>query len=234
VGPRQPTPVPGVAPRPPTAAVAGRPGPARGVRGGLALAVRLAGAAGLAAALSGCGRAALSGPPTTTTPAPPATSTTLAPIGYLADYGATVATWDADHHPDPLGTGGFWPRLSNGLDTYVDVRFVDGRALEYRENLDPPVSASTALSVLGDELPPDARVLLERTAPPGAPVCEQIVEASPTLRTLAHVDVLAELWSSGEPFDPNDVVAITYAPVASPAAVGPCGTRRGSGASRRQ
>lgn len=64
---------------------------------------------------------------------------------------------------DPNGTG-YWPRLATGVDTYTSVRFFQGRALRYTENLYPSLPAASALHVIGDELPPDAHVVTTRRA----------------------------------------------------------------------
>jgi hypothetical protein len=116
---------------------------------------------------------------------------------------------------DPRGTG-YWPRLGSGYDTYTSVTFSGGRALRYTEHLYPDMSSASALKVVGDELPPDARVVSDPPVPPGHPACAQVVESSRTIRALAGVEVLAELRSSGPGYDPGAVSSITYQPLTTP------------------
>lgn len=172
----------------------------------------------LAAAAAACGTAAPPRPTTTTTtarPGPPSTASTgptatTTGSGYLSGFGATEASWAAGHHPDPSSpAGNYWPRLADGRDTYAGVRFVGGRALSYVENLDPPETAADARAVVGDELPPDARVVSDTTTPGG----ERLVEASPTLSAAIGENVAVEMASGGSSYDPSRVTSLTYSAV---------------------
>lgn len=180
---------------------------------------------GLALAFAACGPAShhASGPEapsrarTTTTRPPPSTtsSTASASLGYLTGYGATQAVWDQSHTANPEGTG-FYPILGNGLDTYTNVEFTNGRALSYTLNLYPAAPVDQALSSVGDEMPFDAKVIYNQPSPATNPVCQQVVETSPTLQAAAGVDVLAELRSDGPTLDTDAVSEITFQPFTGP------------------
>ncbi|MBO0893640.1 MAG: hypothetical protein J2O39_04620 [Acidimicrobiales bacterium] len=153
---------------------------------------------------------------TTTLSAPSSAPTTgSASLGYLTGYGATQAVWYQSHTPDPDG-GGFFPRLGNGDDTYTGVQFTKGRALAYTEHLYPPVPIDQALSSVGDELPFDATVVHNGPSPPTEPACEQVVETSPTLQSMAGVEVLAELRSDTSTLDTGAVSEISFQPFTGP------------------
>ena len=176
---------------------------------------------GLVLVVAACGPAshhASGGTPTgsattTTTRSPEATTSTTAStsLGYLTGYGATQAVWDQSHSADPDGAG-FFPRLGNGDDTYTSVEFTNGRALSYIEHLYPPVPIDQALSSVGDELPFDATVVHNAPSPATNPSCEQVVETSPTLRSMAGVEVLAELRSDTPALDSGAVSEISFQP----------------------
>lgn len=155
----------------------------------------------------------------TTTTTPPARSTTSTTgstsLGYLTGYGATQAVWYQSHTPDPDGSG-FFPRLGNGDDTYTGVQFTNGRALYYTEHLYPAVPVDVALSSVGDELPFDATVVHNAPSPATNPVCEQVVESSPTLQSAAGVEALAELRSDTTALDTDAVSEITFQPFSGP------------------
>lgn len=152
---------------------------------------------------------------TTSSSAGPAPTTASTSPGYLTGYGATQAVWYQGHTPDPDG-GGFFPRLANGKDTYTSVKFVNGRALFYTENLYPPAPLDQALASVSDELPFDATVVHNAPSPATAPSCQQVVETSPTLRAEAGVQVLAELRSDTPSLDATAISEITYQPFTGP------------------
>lgn len=171
-----------------------------------------------------------SGAPTSRPPATAAVATTATtaatPVSTVADqltaWGATEANWDLNHQPDPRVPNhtGFWPRLSNGLDTYASVNFAGGKALRYTENLYPAETSSQARYVVHDELPPSAHLVsAERQS-----ACEELVFASPKLTAMTGGGVRATLHSPGAVFDAADVVSITYRPstLAAPIPSAPC------------
>ncbi len=143
------------------------------------------------------------------------TTASPAPADLLSGFGATEAGWASGHELDPDGRG-YWPRLANGLDTYTSVQFVRGRALRYTENLFPAMPVSGALHVIGDELPPDARLVHYGPSPPVHPSCTQVVESSPTLRSKAGVEVLVEMRSGGARYDSAAVTSLTFQPLTGP------------------
>ena len=153
----------------------------------------------------------------------PTTSTTIVPAAPpLVGWGATKAQWYANHTPDPLvpnGTG-FWPRNSDGLDTYASVRFVHGRALSYVLNLEPPLPVSGAEHWVLDELPPDAHLVLARAEPAGAPSCEVMVFTSRLVLAAVHRNVLAVARSLDPALDPATIWSIQLSPI-SPGATPP-------------
>ncbi|MGH9063051.1 MAG: hypothetical protein ACRDZQ_14550 [Acidimicrobiales bacterium] len=152
--------------------------------------------------------------PTTTAARP---TTTASAGGYLTGFGATRATWAAGHTPDPSGpAGSYWPRLSDGKDSYASVRFVGGRALAYTENLYPPLTATEARAVVGDELPPDAHTVSATRGPSG----ERVVDASPTLHAATGDEVAVLLQSPGPAYDPSDVTVLVYSAVRAGSASG--------------
>ena len=169
-----------------------------------------------AAALAGCGSHTAAVPPTSssvvpTTGAAP-TSTTAPPsadVSYLTAYGATVAGFNANHQTDPGRSGGYWPRLPDGRDTYASLQIAGGRVVGYTLALDPAMSASDARDRLANDLPLDAKVTGDRRLAG----CEQLVEDSATLAAATGARVLAELRSSGS-YDPAAVTTITTAPLA--------------------
>lgn len=139
-------------------------------------------------------------------------ATTLA---YLTAFGATTAAWAANHTPDPRGTGGYWPRLADGEDTYTDLLVVGGRVVGYEENLDPALPLEEALAVAGDEMPVDASVVkvegLARSPLRGTGTgCEMALFDSPTLEAVLHARALVEFFSSTDIFDAGAVSRITY------------------------
>lgn len=150
-----------------------------------------------------------------TTTAPSTTSTTSTTTstsaGYLTGFGATQAVWYQGHTPNPDGDG-FYPILGDGLNTYTNVQFVDGRALIYTENLYPPAPLDQALDSVGDEAPFDATMVHNAPSPAANPTCQQVVETSPTLSALAGVDMLAELRSATPALDTDAITEITYQP----------------------
>jgi hypothetical protein len=156
--------------------------------------------------------------PVSRAPASTRAAPTTAPptaVDLLSGFGATKAEWAAGHQMDPDGTG-YWPRLANGPDTYTSVQFLRGRALRYTENLYPAVPAASALHVIGDELPPDARVVHYAPSPPGHPLCAQVVESSYTLQVKAGVEALVEMRSGGGSYDSAAVATLTFQPLTSP------------------
>lgn len=151
----------------------------------------------------------------------PTTSTTIVPAApALVGWGATKAQWYANHTPDPLvpnGTG-FWPRNSDGLDTYASLRFVDGRALFYVLNLEPPLPVSGAEHWVLDELPPDAHLVLARAEPAAAPTCEVMVFTSRLVLAVVHRNVLAVARSLDPVLDPAAIWSIQLSPIVPGAA----------------
>lgn len=158
---------------------------------------------------------------TTATTAKPSTPPSTV-ADQLTAWGATEANWDLNHQADPRihNHTGFWPRLSNGLDTYASVSFAGGKALRYTENLYPSETASQARYVVHDELPPSAH-LISLQHQPG---CEELIFSSPKLLAMAGSGVRATLLSPGPVFDAADVVSITYQPsaVSPPVPTAPC------------
>ncbi|MGH9132210.1 MAG: hypothetical protein ACRDWV_11210 [Acidimicrobiales bacterium] len=144
--------------------------------------------------------------------APKTPGTKATPPDLLSGYGATRAAWATGHQLDPSGTG-FWPRLADGDDTYTSVSFVRGRALSYTEHLYPAISEAEALKVVNDEMPPDVKVIGTKVSPALRPSCEQLVLSSPTIRTLAGANVLVELYSDGQGYEPQQVTRLTYQPI---------------------
>lgn len=135
----------------------------------------------------------------------------------LVGWGATRQNWSANHHADPLaaGSGGYWPRLPNGLDNYASVHFVGGRAERYTINLYPSEAVSGAVTWVLDELPPDAKLLRSVSRPPsGADAgCQEMVFSSAVLAARLHADVLARAFSAGPSLDPSAVVAVRLSPL---------------------
>ncbi len=148
----------------------------------------------------------------------PATASTIA---YLSAFGATAAAWAANHTLDPRGTGGYWPRLPDGEDTYTGLVLAGGRVVGYSEHLDPTLGESAATAVALDELPVDASLVRSHVvapAPGSGRGCDQLLFASPTLSAVLHAGALVELWSTGSSFDPLAVSGLSYSalPTASP------------------
>lgn len=129
------------------------------------------------------------------------------------DWGASVAQWEANHHPDPItGPGNWWPRYPNGLDEYTNVSLSGPRVVSYTLNLYPAMALPQALARVRDELPPASTVLRSQPVPAAAPSCLVALIANPVLASRLGTEVEAVLHSAGPSWDPADVVSISLAP----------------------
>jgi hypothetical protein len=137
------------------------------------------------------------------------------PTPPLVEWGATTQQWNLNHHQDPLVQNGqgYWPRLSNGLDTYSDLRFVKGRVTYYTLELYPAVVLSEAENRLLDELPPDAQVVWRHPLPLHGATCEAILARSGVLASKLGDAVLAVARSAQSDFDPTAITSIALSPV---------------------
>lgn len=176
---------------------------------------RAGGWAGLAllGLAAGCGNGSGShqAPGTTTSRPPVTTTTTTAPadLAYLTAWGATLAAWNQNHTPDPNHPAAYWPMLADARDTYTSMVIVDDRVVGYTLALYPSVTSASAHSRLSNDLPLDAKVTMDRTLAG----CEQVVESSPTIDSVAPGGLLAELTSLSATFDPTQVATITVHPL---------------------
>jgi len=123
----------------------------------------------------------------------------------LTAYGASQASWNANHTPDPAGTG-YWPRLPSNVDAYASLTMSGGEVVGYVVNLYPAESLSQAMDSFKEELPPDEQVVGSNSN--GG--CAQYVLSSAAVRALTGSDVLAVLRSAGAAFNTQAVVSIHY------------------------
>lgn len=78
------------------------------------------------------------------------TSTSRVFVAGLSDnYGATIGQWNANHTEDPVSSGNFWPRLSDGRDTYSNLKTLNGTVVGFTYALDPslPIGLARALAL---------------------------------------------------------------------------------------
>ena len=86
------------------------------------------------------------------------TSTTL-PNVKLSNFGATIQSWNLSHTLDPNNPNGYWPRLSDGRDTYSALDVQDGVVLGFAFALTPSIPLKLASALARDFMPPTAVVV---------------------------------------------------------------------------
>lgn len=100
-----------------------------------------------------CG--SVSGNCSTSTSESSTTQTTGFPVTTTA-WGASISVWMANHTADPSGNGNYWPRLSDGRDTYSQVVVENGIVVSFVYALYPSIplnlAESLALSLLPSSL----------------------------------------------------------------------------------
>lgn len=142
----------------------------------------------------------------------------------LVDWGATVASWNENHHPDPdvpLGTG-YWPRLVTGADTYSEMVVSHGRIVGYLLSIYPALSLSQAVSRVKDELPPDAKLTRSVALPAADPSCEEMLFHSDVLAAKVGMQVLAVATSGGGTLQTSAISTVHLEPAPVSGALPAC------------
>ncbi|CAG4933216.1 unnamed protein product [Acidithrix sp. C25] len=80
-------------------------------------------------------------------------STTVTFPVVLNNWGATMAIWDQNHTVDPRAPSAFWPRLSDGRDTYTSLIVESGVVVGFTFALYPSISLALAKGLALSLLP---------------------------------------------------------------------------------
>lgn len=86
-------------------------------------------------------------------------TTTTLPAVTLTNFGATIQRWNLSHTPDPSAPSNYWPRLSDGRDTYSSLNVQDGVVLGFTLALYPSISPGSAQVLAKNLMPPTESVV---------------------------------------------------------------------------
>ncbi|MDA8278284.1 MAG: hypothetical protein M0Z45_08860 [Actinomycetota bacterium] len=111
-----------------------------------------------AAVLAACGFSSSSTVASSVSSTAVTTSTTL-PNVKLSNFGATIQSWNLSHTLDPNNPNGYWPRLSDGRDTYSALNIQDGVVLGFTFALTPSIPLKLASALARDFMPPSTVVV---------------------------------------------------------------------------
>lgn len=89
----------------------------------------------------------------------------LSPANQTAvAWGATIATWNANHEMDPSAPTDYWPRLPDNFDSYSVLDIVNTAVIGFTYRVDPSVSRSMESQVIEEQLPVGVVLLTSRAS----------------------------------------------------------------------
>ncbi|MDA8196432.1 MAG: hypothetical protein M0019_04345 [Actinomycetota bacterium] len=113
--------------------------------------------------LSSCGLATHSVSVTSVSSTVISTTTTL-PKVKITNFGATIANWNQAHTPDPNSPSNYWPRLSDGRDTYSNLIIEGGLVLGFTFAINPSIPSGAAETLAKNFMPSSESVVSSSTS----------------------------------------------------------------------